>query len=49
MEFRGRNPREFHKPAEGKDHLITNLPQTMLLVCNSIVDEGFQAYIICFY
>ena len=27
-----------------RGHLITNLPQAMLLVCNSIVDKSFQAY-----
>jgi hypothetical protein len=24
--FRGRSPREFHKPTEGEGHLITNFP-----------------------
>ena len=27
MKFRGRSTREVHKPAEVKEHLITNFPQ----------------------
>ena len=31
---------EFHKPPEGEGHLITNFPHIMVLVCNTMVNEG---------
>ena len=37
---RGRSPREFHKPPEGEGHLITNFQNIMVLVCNTMVNEG---------
>jgi hypothetical protein len=38
-----RKPREvceFHKLPEGEGHLITNFQNIMVLVCNTMVNEG---------
>ena len=31
---------EFHKPPEGEGHLITNFQNIIVLVCNTMVNEG---------
>jgi hypothetical protein len=40
-----RKPREvcFHKPPEGEGHLITNFQNIMVLVCNTMVNEGIAS------
>ena len=40
---RGRSPGEFHKPPEGEGHLITNFQNIMVLVCNTMVNEGIAS------
>ena len=32
----------FTKPANVKGHLITNIPQSMRLVCNNMIAEGMN-------
>ena len=36
----GVSPREFYKSSRGlRGHLITNFPNVMVLVCNTMIDE----------
>ena len=36
----GVSPRDFYKSSRGlRGHLITNFPNVMVLVCNTIIDE----------
>ena len=39
----------FTKPPGLKGNLITNIPESMRLVCNNMVAEGKKQWIRCFY
>ena len=38
---------KFHKPPEGEEHLITNFPHIMVLVCNTMINEDIQYNLNC--